>query len=201
MPVATLSPSVSSLCRTGPLSYRILEAIGSGASVCFCADVGKMHGQLPSNAAYAARLCPGAIPVVTGEGAFLPFAGEGRLGALWEACAVLVPENELKGAACGLCRLCWAIHLVYPAKTILPLCSAGLTEHLRTMSRDAYLSRLAACVQLAALRSDLISVQAHQALCVTAARISAALQRQSGGVPPAWSQALSTECAVVGADF
>lgn len=119
----------------GPLTYRMLEAIGGGA-----------------------------IPVFTGRGTLMPYAGEGHLGRLWAKCVVHVPMEHL----------------------------SQMTSRLRNMSDTEYKARLIACAQISALRSHTVGVLSEQAICIVLARVAAALRLQVGSDGgqqlPAWLQ-------------
>ncbi|KXZ45728.1 hypothetical protein GPECTOR_51g714 [Gonium pectorale] len=107
----------------GPLSYRLME--------------GLMYG---------------AVPVQTGYGSFVPYAGEGRLGRLWDSCVLYIREEDL----------------------------GGLVARLRGMDRREYARRLASCLELVALHSRSLFVVARQAVCVIASRVASAALAPAG---------------------
>lgn len=99
----------------GPLTYRMMEAIVSGS-----------------------------VPVFTGDGSVLPFAGENVLGELFAQCVVVIPDADLP-------------------RTV-PI--------LRAIGRAEYVSRLSACTSLAAIHAEAMGSHAVQALCIMAARVA-----------------------------
>ncbi|GIL77960.1 hypothetical protein Vretimale_6460 [Volvox reticuliferus] len=119
----------------GPLTYRMLEAIGAGS-----------------------------VPVLTGRGTFIPFAGEGHLGQLWRQCVIHTPEAQLP----------------------------QLISSLRAMSDAEYHFRLLACAQIAALQSHSIQVTTKQTICIILFRIATLLKRQRNGELPVWLSTAGT---------
>lgn len=113
----------------------------------------RIRGDLHIDTNHACLCRADSIPVMTGDRSVLPFDNEGKLGALWEKCIVVVPEGNAR----------------------------AIPEILAAIGALEYGQRLTACRTLYTdLQTDSLEGIQKQGLCTIIARVALQLMQEGG---------------------